>query len=137
MSTPVKPSGSSSVPAVPTAPAAPLQPVPVLAPVGWLLIVSACVGVLLCTWLLYPLDYDGMWAGYRDGFMATIALLAALALNTSLPKRPALGLLALLGIAMVLFGIFLDNPTRVLISEVAGGALLLVGTALYASGHRD
>ena len=136
MSTPVKPSGSS-VPAVPTAPAAPLEPVPVLAPFGWLLILTAGIGLILATWLLYPLDYDGMWAGYRDGIIATVAVMGALALNTSLPKRPVLGLLGLCGILLVLFGFFLDNPTKVMISEVVAGAVLLAGTALYASGHRD
>lgn len=136
MSTPVKPSGSS-VPAVAAAPAAPLEPVPVVAPFGWILILTSGIGLILATWLLYPIDYDGMWAGYRDGVIATVVVLAALALNTSLPKRPAIGLLALCGILLVLFGIFLDNPTKVMISEVVFGGLLLAGTALYASGHRD
>lgn len=136
MSTPVKPSGSS-VPAVPAAPAAPLEPVPVVAPFGWILILTAGIGLILATWLLYPIDYDGMWAGYRDGFIATIVVLAALALNTSLPTRPVLGLLGLCGILLVLFGLFLDNPTKVMVSEVTFGALLLAGTALYGSGHRD
>jgi hypothetical protein len=136
MSTPAKPSGSS-VPAVPAAPAAPLQPVPVLAPFGWLLILVSGIGLILATWVLYPIDDDGMWAGYRDGIIATVVVLGALALNTSLPKKPVLGLLGLCGILLVLFGIFLDNPTDVLITEVAAGGLLLAGTALYGSGHRD
>ena len=136
MSTPVKPSGSS-VPAVPAAPAAPLEPVPVVAPFGWLLILSSGIGLILATWLLYPIDYDGMWAGYRDGVIATVVVVCALALNTTLPKRPILGLLGLCGILLVLFGIFLDNPTKVLIAEVVSGAVLLAGTALYASGHRE
>lgn len=136
MSTPVKPSGSS-VPAVPAAPAAPLEPVPVLAPFGWLLVMLAGIGLIIATWVLYPLDADGMWAGYRDGFIATIVVACALALNTSLPKRPFIGLLGLCGILLVLFGLFLDNPTKVLISEVVAGGVLLAGTALYASGHRD
>jgi hypothetical protein len=136
MSTPVKPSGSS-VPAVPGAPAAPLEPVPVLAPLGWLLILTSGIGLMLATWMLYPLDDEGMWAGYRDGIIATVAVVGALALNTSLPKKPVLGLLGLCGILLVLFGIFLDNPTKVLISEVVAGGLLLAGTVLYGSGHRD
>ena len=135
MSTPVKPSGSS-VPAV-AAPAAPLEPVPVLAPFGWTLILSSGIGLMLATWLLYPLDAAGMWAGYHDGFIATIVIACALALHTSLPKKPTLGLLGLCGILLVLFGLFLDNPTKVAISEVVAGGLLLAGTALYASGHRD
>jgi hypothetical protein len=136
MSTPVKPSGSS-VPAVPSAPVAPLEPVPVVGPFGWTLILTAGIGLILATWLLYPIDYDGMWAGYRDGVIATVVVLAGMGLNTSLPKRPQLVVLGLCGILLVLFGIFLDNPTKVLISEVAAGGVLLAGTALYASGHRD
>jgi hypothetical protein len=136
MSTPVKRSGSS-VPAVPTAPAAPLEPVRVVAPFGWILILTAGIGLILATWLLYPIDAAGMWAGYRDGIIATVVVIAGMALNTSLPKRPIIALLGLCGILLVLFGIFLDNPTKVLISETVAGALLLVGTALYATGHRD
>lgn len=136
MSTPVKPSGSS-VPAVPAAPAAPLEPTPVLAPFGWLLILSSGIGLILATWLLYPLDAVGMWAGYYDGFIATIVVMSALALKTSLPKKPVLGLLALSGILLVLFGIFLDVPTKVMIAEVVAGGVLLAGTALYGSGARD
>ncbi|GAB2454265.1 hypothetical protein GCM10027062_38360 [Nocardioides hungaricus] len=135
MSTPAKPTGSSA-PAVPAAPAAPLEPVPVLAPVGWLLVLAAGIGLVLATWLLYPKDYDGMWAGYRGGVIGTVVVLGAMALNSSLPKRPFLGLMALSGILLVLFGIFLDNSTAVLISEVVSGGMLLAGTALYTSGHR-
>ncbi|MGB0101208.1 MAG: hypothetical protein WBP61_13090 [Nocardioides sp.] len=136
MSTPVKPSGSS-VPAVPPAPPAPLEPVPVVAPFGWLLILSAGIGLILATWLVYPPDYAGMWAGYRDGITATVVVLAALALNTTLPKRPTIAILGLCGILLVLFAVFLDNPTEVFISEIIAGAVLLAGTALYASGdHR-
>jgi len=136
MSTPVKPSGSS-VPAVPAAPAAPLEPVPVLAPFGWFLILAAGIGLLLATWLLYPIDYDGMWAGYRDGLIATVVLVAAMALNSSLSKRPILGVLGLCGILLVLFGVFLDNSHVVFLSEVVAGAVLLAGTGMYAAGNRD
>ena len=73
----------------------------------------------------------------RDGFIGTIVIACALALNTTLPKKPFLGVLGLCGILLVLFGLFLDNPTKVLIAEVASGGLLLAGTALYLSGKRD
>lgn len=136
MSTPVKPSGSS-VPAVPAAPGAPLEPVPVVAPFGWALILSASIGLLLATWLLYPLDADGMWAGYHDGFIATITIVCALALNSTLPKRPFVAVTGLCGVLLVLFGVFLDNPTKVVLPEIIAGAVLIAGAALYASGHRD
>ena len=136
MSTPVKPSGSS-VPAVPATPAPRPEPVPVLAPLGWVLILAAAIALLLASWAVYPNDYEGMWAGYRGSLIGTIVLIAALALNSSLPKRPALAAIGLSGIALVLFGIFLDNSTEVVITEISTGALLLVGTALYATGRHD
>ena len=128
---------ATGTPAVPAAAQAAAGPVPVMGPFGWLLILSAGIGLILATWLLYGTGYDGMWAGYRDGVIATVVVICAMALNTSLPKQPVLGLLGLCGILLVLFGIFLDNPTEVLISEVVAGGLLLVGTGMVASGERD
>jgi len=124
-------------PAVPTAAPVVSGPVPVMAPFGWLLILSAGIGLIMATWLVYGTEYDGMWAGYRDGIIGTIAVLCAMALNSSLPKRPFLGLLGLSGILLILFSVFLENETSVFISELSAGIVLLVGTGLYASGRRD
>jgi hypothetical protein len=134
MSTPVK--RPDATPAVPAAPAVPLEPVPVVRPFGWLLIIAASVGLILATWVLYPIDGTGMWAGYRDGFTATVVLMCAMALNTSLPKRPFLGVTALAGILLVLFAVFLDDPTTVFVSELVGGAVMLAGAILYGAGDR-
>jgi hypothetical protein len=135
MSTPVK--RPEATPAVPAAPAAPLEPVPVVRPFGWLLIVASAIGVILATWLLYGVDAEGMWAGYRDGFTATVVLVCAMALNTSLPKRPFLGIIALAGILLILFGVFLDDSiTAVTVTELGGGALMLAGAILYGAGDR-
>lgn len=134
MSTPVK--RPDATPAVPAAPAAPLEPVPLLRPFGWILIVAASVGIVLATWLVYGLEADGMWAGYRDGFTATVVLVCAMALNTSLPKRPLLGIIALAGILLILFAVFLDNPTSVFVSELVGGSLILAGAIIYGAGDR-
>jgi hypothetical protein len=114
----------------------PVEPVPVVSPAGWLLILAAGIGLLLATWTLYPIDYDGMWAGYRDELIGTVVLICAMWLNTSLPKGPALGLVALGGILAVLFAVFLDNPTRVFVCELVAGVAMLVGAALYAGGRR-
>jgi hypothetical protein len=124
-------------PAIPTGAPAPAGPVPVMAPLGWLLILASGIGLILSTWLLYGTEYDGMWAGYRDGFIGTIVVLAAMALNSSLPKAPALGLVGLCGILLILFAVFLDNSTHVFISELVAGIGMLVGVGLYASGRRD
>lgn len=132
MATPVK--TTSNVPATTLTPA---EPVPVVGPLGVVLVVASALGLILATWLLYPTDYDGMWAGYRDGFIGTIVLVCAMALNTSLPKRPIIGIMGLSGILLVLFGVFLDNSTEVFISEVVAGGLLLAGTGMVAAGDRD
>lgn len=124
-------------PAVPTAAPVVSGPVPVMAPFGWLLIISAGIGLIMATWLAYGTDYDGMWAGYRDGIIGTVVVLCAMALNTSLPQRPVLGLLGLSGILLILFSVFLENETAVFISELSTGVVLLVGTGLYASGRHD
>jgi drug/metabolite transporter (DMT)-like permease len=134
MSTPVK--RPDATPAVPAAPAAPLEPVQVVKPFGWLLIVAAGVGMILATWLVYGVEADGMWAGYRDGFTATVVLACAMALNTTVPKRPFLGIIALAGILLILFAVFLENSTAVFVSELVGGALMLVGAICYGAGDR-
>ena len=135
MSTPVK--RPEATPAVPAAPAAPLEPVQVVKPFGWLLIVASSIGVILATWLLYGVEAEGMWAGYRDGFTATVVLVCAMALNSSLPKRPFLGIIALAGILLILFGVFLDDTiTAVTVTELGGGAVMLAGAILYGAGDR-
>jgi hypothetical protein len=132
MATPAK--TSSNLPATTLTPA---EPVSVVGPLGWILVLTSGIGLLLATWMLYPTDYDGMWAGYRDSLIATVVILGAMALNTSLPKRPTLGLLGLSGILLVLFGVFLDNPTEVFLAEVVSGALVLAGAGMIAAGLRD
>jgi hypothetical protein len=112
-------------------------PVPVMAPFGWAIILSSAVGLILATWLLYGTEYDGMWAGYRDGTIGTVVVIAAMALNSSLPAKPALGLIGLAGILLILFAVFLDNETSVFVSELLAGIGMLVGTGLYASGRRS
>lgn len=133
--TPVK-TGSSNVPATAT-PITPAEPVHVVGPFGWVLILASGIGLILATWLLYPLDAEGMWAGYRDGFTATIVVVCAMALTSSLPKRPIIGILGIAGILLVLFGVFLDDSHVIFLSEVIAGAVLLAGTGMYAAGHRD
>ncbi len=136
MATPVQ--RTSHVPASPathpTTAHVPVGPVPVVAPFGWVLTIAGAAGLLLATWLVYPLDADGMWAGYRDGIIGTLAIVAAMWLRSSLPARPAMGLIGLCGLALVLFGAFLDNPHRVLVSELAAGAVLLLAAGLLAAG---
>jgi peptidoglycan/LPS O-acetylase OafA/YrhL len=108
-----------------------------MGPFGWLLILSSGIGLILATWLLYGNEYDGMWAGYRDGIIGTVVVLAAMALNSTLPKPPALAVVGLSGILLILFAVFLDNSTHVFVSELLAGIGMLLGVGLYASGRRD
>jgi hypothetical protein len=137
MSTPVHHSSNSNNLPAPATPAyTPATSVPVVEPFGWILALAAGTGLLLATWMLYPIDYDGMWAGYRDGLIGTVVIIAALALRTSLAPRPSLALLGLSGILLVLFALFLDNPHKVFVTEIGAGVLLLVGTGLQAAAGR-
>jgi len=128
---------TTATPAVPDpAAAAPAGPVPVLAPLGWFLCMAAGAGLLLASWTLYPPDYDGMWAGYRDGLVGLIVLMVVMGLNTTLPRTPQLGLLGLCGALLVLFAVFIDQGQIVFVTELVAGVVLLVGTALQAAAPR-
>lgn len=124
-------------PAISTGAPAASGPVPVMAPLGWVLILTAGIGLILASWLVYGAGAPGMWAGYRDGIIGTVVVLAGMGLNSSLPKQPLLGICGLCGILLILFAVFLDNETAVFISELASGIVLLVGVGLYASGRRS
>ena len=112
-------------------------PVPVMAPLGWLLILAAGTTLILGSWLLYGTTAEGMWAGYHDGIIGTVVVLAGMGLNTSLPKQPLLGICGLAGILLILFAVFFDYPTHVVVIEMVSGVGLLLGVGLYASGRRD
>ncbi|MBZ5738985.1 hypothetical protein [Nocardioides mangrovi] len=126
-----------SVPAHPSTSAVPAGPVPVVAPAGWMLILVSGIGMVLASWTLFGVEASGMWAGYRVGFIGTVVIICAMLLNTSLPAKPTLGLLGLLGILTVLFGVFIDQGKTVMLTELIGGAALLVGTGLYGAGRKS
>lgn len=136
MATPVQRTSHVPAPSAahPIAGQQPVEAVPVVAPFGWVLAIAGAVGLLLATWLIYPLDDAGMWAGYRGGIIGTVAIVAAMSLRTSLPERPAISVIALCGALLVLFGVFLDNPQKVLVSELSAGAVLLLAAGLLAAG---
>lgn len=136
MATPER-STAPGTPAVLTGSPAATGPVPVMAPLGWLLILVAGAGLILASWLVYGDGESGMWAGYRDGFIGTIVVLAAMGLHSSLPKVPLLGLCGVAGILLVLFAVFLDNETAVFISELTAGIVMLIGVGLFTSGRQS
>lgn len=125
-----------SVPAHPTTAVAPTGPIPVVAPAGWMLVLVAGIGMVLASWTIFGVEADGMWAGYRVGFIGTVVVVCAMALNSSLPAKPTLGLLGLLGIGSILFGVFIDQGHSVMLTELIGGAAILVGCGLYGSGRK-
>ena len=132
MATPVRRPGAST-PATYT----PSAPVPVVAPFGWILALAGGIGLLLATWVIYPDDYAGMWAGYRGDLIGIVVVMAAMSLRSSLPKRPAVGLIGLCGALLVLFAVFLDDGAEIFVTELAAGIVLLLATALQAATTRD
>jgi hypothetical protein len=135
MATPARRPGASV--STTTSSGAPGAPVQVAAPFGWALVVMAGIGLLLSSWALYPNDDNGMWAGYRGSLIGTVVLMAAMALRSTLPKRPVLGLIGLCGVLLVLFAVFLAEGTEVFVTELVAGIALLLGTALQAGSARD
>jgi hypothetical protein len=135
MATPERRPGASV--STTTASGVPGVPVRVVSPFGWALVVTAGIGLLLASWALYPNDYDGMWAGYRGSLIGTVVLVAAMALRSTLPKRPVLGLIGLCGVLLVLFAVFLAEGAQVFVTELVAGITLLIGTALQAGSARD
>ena len=124
-------------PAVPVTAPVSTGPVPVMAPFGWLLVIAAGFGLIAATWLAYGTGADGMWAGYRDGVIGTIALVCAMALNTTLPRQPSLVVIGLCGILLILFAAFLADETAVFVAELSSGIVMLAGLALYVSGRKS
>ncbi|MET1132956.1 MAG: hypothetical protein ABWX60_06000 [Aeromicrobium sp.] len=128
---------ASGTPAVHSGTPVASGPVPVMSPLGWLLILGSGATLILGSWLLYGTESVGMWAGYHDGIIGTVVVLAGMGLNTSLPKQPLLGICGLAGILLILFAVFFDYPTHVVVIEMVAGIGLLLGVGLYASGRRD
>ena len=62
-----------------------------MAPLGWLLILVAGIGLILASWLLYGNSADAMWAGYRDGIIGTTVVLCAMALSLASPHVTLIG----------------------------------------------
>lgn len=114
-------------------PTQPTGPVPVAAPFGWMLMLGGAIGLLFASWVLYGRDAHSMWAGYRDLTFATVVIVCALSLRSSLAAKPAIGVAALSGLALILLGVFAADHTVIQISEIVGGAVILFGALLNGS----
>ncbi|WP_244928184.1 hypothetical protein [Nocardioides sp. W7] len=131
MTTPAKPSDV-------TAPAAAAyEPVPVLAPLGWVLVLITGLLVVISTWYVYPQDAEAMWAGYRGGMVATVVVVASFVLRTRVNHAPAIAVIGLGGALLILFALVYDDTTSIFVTELGGGVLILLGALLCASGRRE
>lgn len=138
MSTPVRRTDAPTTPATVEPTLAPVEPLPpVVAPLGWLITLSGSIALLLCAWLIFPNDHDGMYDGYRASILATVVLIATLALKVDIARIPLLAIIGLCGLASLLAGIFQDSATGTMISEIGGGAAILIGVAMMASSPKD
>ena len=116
--------------------AAATQPAPVLAPLGWVVVLVASSFAVFATWYLFPIDAEGMWAGYRTGMVATAAVLLALALRTSLPRTPVVALIGLCGALLVLFALVYNTTTAIFVTEIGGGVAIVLGAVMCALGRK-
>lgn len=139
MSTPVRRPDAPTTPATvePTAHQQ-VEPLPpVVAPLGWLIALAGAVALMLCAWLIFPNDHDGMYDGYRASVLATIAVMATLGLRVDLARVPLIAIIGLTGLVSLLAGIFQDSATGTMVSEISCGVALLLGAAMMASSPKD
>ena len=139
MSTPVRRTDAPTTPAtVESTTYVPVEPLPpVVAPLGWIITLSGSIALMLCAWLIFPNDHDGMYDGYRASILATIVMIAVLALKVDIARVPLLVVIGLCGLASLLAGIFQDSATGTMISEIGGGITILIGAAMMASSPKD
>ena len=100
--------------------------------IGWLITVLAASAALSGSWTLFPNDAVGMWAGYWVTGCATVAILGAMWLRTSLPRSLGVTVTALSGGVLLLLGGLRDHPTAISTVMVAGGAGIILGAVLQA-----
>jgi hypothetical protein len=113
--------------------AAPLEPA---RDVGWLVTVASAAGALWASWGLFPNDEVGMSGGYWVSLCATLAILGAMWLRTSLPVAPAVTAIAGAGGVLLLLGAVRDQPTAIGVTMLAGGAGIVLGAALQTGSRR-
>lgn len=100
---------------------------------GWVLVLLSAVSALLGSWMMFPKDAVGMSAGYWVSLLATIALVAAVWLRSTLAAAPAIGVTLLAGLAMTLLGVLMDYPTTVAAVMASGGVGIALGALMQTS----
>jgi hypothetical protein len=126
----------SALPAVPTRVEPPQPPPPpVSASLGWTIVTLATVALALASFDLYPDDAPGMWAGYRDLVLILVLGYSLCLLRCDLPKTPFIGACGLVGVLLILEGVFLASTLFISFPQIACGAVILIGTALMAAAR--
>jgi hypothetical protein len=104
---------------------------------GWLLTMLSALGALVGgSWLWFPQDSVGMWAGYWVSACSTIAIFGALSLRTSLPKALGLAAIVVAGGVLVLLGALRDYPTSISVTMILGGAGMVLGALMQVDRRR-
>jgi hypothetical protein len=115
-------------------PAAP-GPLEMTRNLGWALTIVGAVGSLTASWALFPMDAEGMWAGYWVSGCSTTAILGAMLLRSSLPTALGVALTAIPGGVLLLFGALRDYTTTISVTMMVGGAAIVLGALMQADRH--
>jgi hypothetical protein len=91
----------------------------------WLGLILSAFGLMLVAWNLFPQDPHGTNANNIIVIVATVALLDAAWLNSTLPRMPGIAIGVLTGIALILLGTFYHgDSSTIAITTVVGGVLV-------------
>jgi drug/metabolite transporter (DMT)-like permease len=91
----------------------------------WLGLILSAFGLLLVAWNLFPQDPHGTNANNIIAIVATVALLDAAWLNSTLPRMAGIGIGVLCGIGLILLGTFYHGDSNtVAITTVTAGVLV-------------
>jgi hypothetical protein len=136
--TPVVRDQHESSPALP-GPVETAQQLPDIDPardLGWGIALGGAIATLVCSWTLFGIEEDGMWAGYWAVLLCSISILGALTLRSTLPRLPGWATTAAGGAGLVLVGVVQGYGPAITIPLIAGGAIVVAGTAISASSRR-
>lgn len=114
---------------------APPGPLEMTRNLGWLLTIVGAVGALISSWALFPMDAEGMWAGYWVSACSTIAILGAMLLRSSVRTALGVAVAAIPGGVMLLLGALRDYTTTISVTMVVGGAAVVLGALMQADRH--
>jgi hypothetical protein len=101
---------------------------------GWLLTMVSALGALVGgSWLHFPQDSVGMWAGYWVTGCSTVAILGCIFLRTSQPTALGVAATAIPGAVLLLLGGLRDYPTSITVTMIAGGAGIVIGALMQGT----